>query len=354
MSKYLTPRRATLVMSVVAVVAAMSAVALHAEAAARPPGSATAAAAAAAPVNVLATPTTPPGSYPNPGVVSGAIGTHDPTMVKTPAGTYIVAQTGDNITLTTSTDRTVFRAAGAVFPGGAPWTRAYTGGSARLWAPDISYHNGQYYLYYSASTFGENRSAIFLATSPTGASGSWTNRGLVIESRTSDNFNAIDPNLIVDDNGRWWLNFGSFWSGLQQIALNPSTGLRADSSIRLIAGRNGGAIEAPHMFKRGPYYYLWVSFDRCCQGAASTYRIMVGRSTSPNGPFVDRNGTRLTSGGGTQVLAGHGSIHGPGHQAVIADTDADVLVYHYYANNGASRLGINLLGYDSAGWPFVY
>ncbi|MBL7255917.1 arabinan endo-1,5-alpha-L-arabinosidase [Paractinoplanes lichenicola] len=336
--------RVKLVLPVIVVAAAMSAVAMNAQAAVQ----------TAAPVAALATPTTPPGSYPNPGVVTGATGTHDPTMVKTPAGTYIVAQTGNNIALTTSTDRTAFRAAGAAFPSGAPWTTTYTGGSANLWAPDISYHNGQYYMYYSASTFGSNRSAIFLATSPTGASGSWTNRGLVIESRTSDNFNAIDPNLFIDASGRWWLNFGSFWSGLQQIALNPSTGLRSDSSLRLIAGRNGGAIEAPYMFKHGSYYYLWVSFDRCCQGAASTYRIMVGRSTSPNGPFVDRNGTRLASGGGTQVLAGHGSIHGPGHQAVLADTDAEVLVYHYYQDNGASKLGINLIGYDTAGWPFVY
>ncbi|MEU8665151.1 arabinan endo-1,5-alpha-L-arabinosidase [Actinoplanes philippinensis] len=320
---------------------------MHAQAAVQPP-------VAAVPLAAAATPTTPPGAYPNPGPVSGATGTHDPAMVKTPGGTYIVAQTGNNIALTTSTDRTAFRAAGAAFPNGAPWTTTYTGGSANLWAPDISYHNGQYYLYYSASTFGSNRSAIFLATSPTGASGSWTNRGLVIASSSSNNYNAIDPNLIVDDSGRWWLNFGSFWSGIQQIALNPSTGLRADNSIRLIAGRNGGAIEAPHMFKHGSYYYLWVSFDRCCQGAASTYRIMVGRSTSPNGPFVDRSGKAMASGGGTQVLAGHGSIHGPGHQAVIADNDADVLVYHYYADNGASRLGINLLGYDSAGWPFAY
>jgi arabinan endo-1,5-alpha-L-arabinosidase len=347
MSQYRIPRRALLVMPVAAVIAAMSAVALHAEAAVQPP-------AQAAPVAVAATPTTPPSSYPGPGAVSGATGTHDPTMVKTPGGTYIVAQTGNNIRLTTSTDRTAFREAGAVFPNGAPWTTTYTGGSANLWAPDISYRNGQYYLYYSASTFGSNRSAIFLATSPTGASGSWTNRGLVISSSSSNNYNAIDPNLIVDDNGRWWLNFGSFWSGLQQIALNPSTGLRSDNSVRLIAGRNGGAIEAPHMVKRGSYYYLWVSFDRCCQGAASTYRIMVGRSTSPNGPFVDRSGKTMNSGGGTQVLAGHGSIHGPGHNAVITDTDADVLVYHYYADNGASRLGINLLGYDSAGWPFAY
>ncbi len=293
-------------------------------------------------------------AYPNPGRVTGDTGIHDPSMVKTPSGSYLAAYTGPNIQLKTSADRTAFRNAGAVFPGGAPWTTAYTGGSTNLWAPDLSYRNGRYYLYYSASTFGSQRSAIFLATSTTGASGSWTNQGLVIESSTAVNYNAIDPNLYVDPQGRWWLTFGSFWSGIKMVALDPATGKRSDGTVRAIAGRNGGAIEAPTLTRHGSYYYLWVSFDLCCRGAASTYRVMVGRSTSVTGPFVDRNGVAMTAGGGTEMLAGHGSIHGPGHQAVFTDTDADVLVYHYYADSNASYLGINLIGYDSAGWPFVY
>ena len=293
-------------------------------------------------------------AYPNPGVVTGSINVHDPGIVKKPDGIYLIAHTGNNIVLKTSTDRTAFRDAGVAFPGGASWTTAYTGGSANLWAPDISYHNGKYYLYYAASTFGSNHSAIFLATSGTGAAGSWSNQGLVIESATGDTFNAIDPNLYVDTSGRWWLSLGSFWSGIKQVQLNASTGKRLDTTIRSIAGRGGGAIEAPFLFRHGSYYYLYVSFDLCCRGASSTYRIMVGRSTSVTGPFVDKNGTAMTSGGGSEILAGHGSIHGPGGQSVFTDSDADVLVYHYYADNGAARLGINLIGYDSSGWPYVY
>jgi arabinan endo-1,5-alpha-L-arabinosidase len=292
-------------------------------------------------------------AYPNPHQVTGDTGVHDPSVVKRPNGGYLVAHTGNNIALKSSTDRTAFRNAGAVFPGGAPWTTAYTGGSRNLWAPDISYRNGRYYLYYSASTFGSNYSAIFLATSPSGDSGTWTDQGLVIESQRTDTFNAIDPNLVVDDNGGWWLSFGSFWSGIKMIALNSSTGKRADNTIRGIAGRNGGAIEAPSIFKRGSYYYLYVSFDLCCRGASSTYRVMVGRSVSVTGPYVDRNGVPMTSGGGTEILAGHDSIHGPGHQAVFADAGTDVLAYHYYADNGAALLGINGLGYDAAGWPYL-
>ncbi|RYP82663.1 hypothetical protein DL769_001570 [Monosporascus sp. CRB-8-3] len=290
-----------------------------------------------------------------PGVVTGDTFIHDPTVVKTPGGTYIAAYTGDNVQLKTSTDRTAWRNAGAVFPNGAPWTTAYTGGAKNLWAPDISYRNGQYYLYYSASTFGSSKSAIFLATSPTGASGSWTNQGLVIESTTSSNYNAIDPNLIVDAQGRWWLSFGSFWSGIKMVALNPSTGKRSDSTLLSIASRpsNGGAIEAPYITRNGNYYYLWVSFDSCCKGAASTYRIMVGRSTSVTGPYVDKSGKAMMDGGGTQMLASHGSIHGPGHNAVFTDNDADVLVYHYYNDAGTAQLGINLIRYEN-GWPVIY
>jgi arabinan endo-1,5-alpha-L-arabinosidase len=303
---------------------------------------------------VIAIPAAEAATYPGPGVVTGSVNVHDPGIVKKADGTYLIAHTGNNIVLKTSTDRTAFKDAGVAFPNGASWTTAYTGGSANLWAPDVSYRDGKYLMYYSASTFGSNHSAIFLATSTTGASGSWTNQGLVIESKTTDNYNAIDPNLAVDASGRWWLDLGSFWSGIKQVQLNPATGKRLDTTIRSVAGRGGGAIEAPFLFRHGSYYYLYVSFDLCCKGASSTYRIMVGRSTSPNGPFVDRNGTAMTAGGGTEILAGHGSIHGPGGQSVYTDSDADVLVYHYYADNGTAKLGINLLGYDSAAWPYVY
>ncbi|WFE41167.1 family 43 glycosylhydrolase [Micromonospora sp. WMMD998] len=299
------------------------------------------------------TPSTPPPAYPRPMTVSGDSGVHDPTVVKRPDGTYLVAHTGDNIALKTSTDRVAYRNAGTVFPGGAPWTATYTGGARNLWAPDLSYRNGRYLLYYSASTFGSNRSAIFLATSATGASGSWTNEGLVIESRASDTFNAIDPNLFVDDQGRWWLTFGSFWSGIKVIEIDPGTGRRLGGAMHSLAAYSPG-IEAPVLVKRGSWYYLYVSFDRCCQGAASTYRVMVGRSANPTGPFVDRAGRDMLSGGGTEILASHGSVHGPGHQAVLADTDGDLLFYHYYADNGTSLLGINHIGYDAAAWPYVY
>lgn len=296
--------------------------------------------------------------YPGPGRVTGDVLVHDPSMVKTPDGRYLLVHTADGLGIKTSTDRTAFRNAGVVWPNGAPWTTAYTGGSRNLWAPDISYRNGRYYLYYSASSFGSSHSAIFLATSTTGASGSWTNQGMIIETTSGSGYNAIDPNLVVDAQNGWWLSFGSFWSGIKMIRLDPATGRRStsDTAVRALAQRTtaSGAVEAPFIYRHGGYHYLFVSFDLCCRGAQSTYRTMVGRSTSITGPFADRNGTRMTSGGGTEILAGHGGVHGPGHNAVLSDSDGDVLVYHYYADNGSARLGINLLGWDSGGWPYVY
>ncbi|MGB3440598.1 MAG: arabinan endo-1,5-alpha-L-arabinosidase [Actinophytocola sp.] len=293
--------------------------------------------------------------YPYPGAVTGDVAVHDPAMVKAADGTYFLFSTGNGIEIRTSTDRTAFRRAGAAFPNGASWAHSFTGGSDNLWAPDISFHNGRYYLYYSASTFGSRNSAIFLATSTTAQPGSWTNQGVVVQTSNSSDHNAIDPNLVVDQSGAWWLTYGSFWTGIKMVRINSSTGKPADSTRYSLAQRPssaGGAIEAPYIIYRSGYYYLFVSFDYCCRGTSSTYRVMVGRSTSITGPYTDRGGVRLTSGGGTEVLATHGSIYGPGHAALLPDSDGWLMAYHYYTSSG-SRLGVNLVGW-SGGWPALY
>jgi arabinan endo-1,5-alpha-L-arabinosidase len=315
---------------------------------------------AAALLTALAVPLATPGiaaaDYPNPGRVTGSINVHDPAMVKAANGTYIVAATGNNLPLRTSRDRIAFSGAGVVWPNGAPWAHPFTNGSNNLWAPDISFRNGRYYLYYSASTFGSRNSAIFLATSSTAAQGSWTNLGIVWQTSNSNDYNAIDPNLVVDAAGAWWLTFGSFWTGIKMVRIDPATGKQstADRSLYSLARRPnaGGAVEAPFIVRQGNFYYLFVSFDLCCRGTSSTYRVMVGRSASITGPYVDRNGVALTNGGGTEIMATHGGIVGPGHQAVLQDTDNWLLVYHYYTSSG-SRLGINFLDW-SDGWPRAF
>ena len=316
-------------------------------------------------VALLATtlaPTTAPATaaaadYPDPGFVTGDTRVHDPTMVRAPNGQYILVSTGDNVQILTSSDRVRFQRAGAVWPGGAPWTLPFTGGSRNLWAPDISYRNGQFYLYYSASSFGSNNSAIFLATSPSAMPGSWTHRGVVVQTSTANDYNAIDPNLVVDPSGRWWLSFGSFWSGIKLIRLDPATGKRhpTDRTLHSLATRPlsvEGSVEAPFIVRQGGFYYLFVSFDFCCRGTDSTYRTMVGRSTSITGPYLDRNGVPMRNGGGTEILATHDGVFGPGHPAVLRDSDGWLLLYHYYTATG-SWLGINRIDW-SDGWPRIF
>jgi arabinan endo-1,5-alpha-L-arabinosidase len=318
---------------------------------------------AAAPAVATARPTAaaaPPSAaadYPNPGLVTGDTRVHDPSMVRAPDGTYIVVSTGNNLQVLTSTDRIAFRRAGAVWPGGAPWTAPFTGGSSNLWAPDISLRGGRYYLYYSASSFGSRNSAIFLATSPTAMPGTWTDQGIVAQTSDADDYNAIDPNLVVDPSGRWWLTFGSFWTGIKMIRIDPATGKQhtGDRTLYGLARRPssaGGAVEAPVIVARDGRYYLFVSFDACCRGTSSTYRVMVGRSTSITGPYLDRNGVAMTSGGGTEILATHGTVIGPGHQALMQDIDGWLMAYHYYTSTG-SWLGINLVDW-SDGWPRLF
>ncbi|AOS61613.1 arabinan endo-1,5-alpha-L-arabinosidase [Actinoalloteichus hymeniacidonis] len=303
------------------------------------------------------TQTTADQDYPLPGLVTGDLRAHDPSMIRTPQG-YRLFATHDGVQLRTSPDRVDFQRNPAALSAIPEWVYSRNSGGD-VWAPDISFHNGTYWLYYAASSFGSNNSAIGLATSQTAEPGSWQDRGVVYSTTTSADHNAIDPSLLVVGND-WWLSFGSHWSGIKMIRIDPATGMRhgSDRTVHNLASRPsaGGAIEAPYILERGGDFYLFVSFDRCCAGTDSTYRIMVGRADSPTGPYYDRNGTPMLGGGGTQILGSHRNVIGPGGQSVLRDTDGDLLVYHYYdANNsGIERLGVNLLGWDDQGWPYVY
>ncbi|KAK0464704.1 glycoside hydrolase family 43 protein [Desarmillaria tabescens] len=292
-------------------------------------------------------------AYVGPGTVTGDTETHDPTICKDSDGKYFLFATAVGISITTSTDRTAWTYQGLVWPDGASWTDDYTGTSnGNLWAPDCYYDGSKFWLYYAASSFGSQDSAIFLATSTTGAPGTWTNKGLVTSTSSGDSYNAIDPNLFISGS-TWYLSLGSFWTGIKLMKLSSSTGLSSSSSVTSLAERtdDDGAVEASSIYKYGSYYYLFTSWDICCEGTSSTYNIRVGRSTSISGTYYDQDGVSLLEGGGTLVLESHDNIYGPGGQDVYEDSDGPILVYHYYTSSG-SYLGINLLDF-STGWPVV-
>ncbi len=289
-------------------------------------------------------------------MLSGNLGTHDPSIIAA-GGRYYVFQTGPGIPTKSSSDLLSWSAGPAVFSSNPAWIAQQVPGASDLWAPDISFFGGQYHLYYAASTFGSNHSCIGHATRTSLSSGSWSDHGAVICSNASgqnDNWNAIDPNAALDQSGTPWLVFGSFWSGIKAVRLDTS-GARADDQLHALATRQSasGAIEAPYVVHHCGYYYLFTSFDQCCKGADSTYNIRVGRASSILGPYVDRDGTAMLQGGGTLVLQGGTRWRGPGHNAVLLTDHGAFNVYHSYdANNGGqSVLRISELVWDDQGWP---
>jgi arabinan endo-1,5-alpha-L-arabinosidase len=255
---------------------------------------------------------------------------------------------------------------GSVFGKPIAWTATTIPGSNEsYWAPDISFFNGKWHLYYSVSTFGRRRSAIGLATNvtlnPQRADYAWKDEGVVVESTQESDYNAIDPNVVLDKNQQPWLSFGSFWGGLKLIQLDAATGKpKKEAQLLPIASRprvrpTNGAIEAPYIIRHGDYYYLFASFDLCCKAVESTYNIQVGRAKEVTGPYLDREGKPMTEGGGTLVLSSSQRWRGPGHNAVYQDGKTDWLVYHAYdaEDRGASKLHIEPITWDAEGWPRV-
>jgi arabinan endo-1,5-alpha-L-arabinosidase len=284
--------------------------------------------------------------------ITGDLGTHDPALIEH-EGTVYMWQTGPRLPGKTSTDLLHWSGAPSAFGGTNPgWINGEVPGATDLWAPDVSRFGDRFHLYYSASTFGSNHSCIGHATRQELTSGSWSDQGSVVCSEDGDDHNAIDPNVIVDAEGTPWLSFGSFWDGIKAVRLTQE-GERADSELHSLASRGGGAIEAPFIVRRCGYYYLFVSFDRCCNGASSTYNIRVGRSANVLGPYVDREGTAMLEGGGTQIVSATQRYRGPGHSAVIFRDSRAYNVFHAYdaENGGRPTLRVAELAWDEDGWP---
>lgn len=290
---------------------------------------------------------------------------HDPVMAFAD-DMYYVFSTGRRIPVICSPDKITWENCGRVFFRNPAWTRDINPNLADIWAPDISYFNDRWHLYYAASNFGTQNSAIGLATNatldPESADFEWVDQGVVLRSQPGDKWNAIDANLVLDENGDPWLAWGSFWSGIWMGKIDPATGLLVDASSEFqhIADRSGGngnstAIEAPFIVQRDGKWYLFASFDQCCQGIDSTYNVRVGRSDNLTGPYVDRDGVPLLEGGGTLILSAYGQWKGPGHNGVFIEDGVYWMVYHAYDEKqiGVPKLRIESLGWDSEGWPVL-
>ncbi|GAB3422126.1 arabinan endo-1,5-alpha-L-arabinosidase [Flindersiella endophytica] len=300
-----------------------------------------------------------------PDTLTGDLRTHDPALTREAGrgGDWFVFSTGDpavaggTVQIRRSTDLGNWTYAGNVFDEIPAWVQTAVPGISNIWAPDVKYHDGTYYLYYSGSTFGSNRSVIGLATNttldPTDPAYRWVDQGEVWHSTPDNDYNAIDPGIVEDAAGTPYLAFGSFWSGIRMVRLEwPSGKAPAGQGEPLrLADRHvpPNAIEAPYIIRHDGWYYLFVSIDFCCRGVDSTYKIAVGRSRAVTGPYKDQLGTPLAHGGGTVILSENGTMFGPGGQSVYDG----VLAHHWYDGtaNGDFRLGLRRLQWTRDGWP---
>jgi arabinan endo-1,5-alpha-L-arabinosidase len=302
--------------------------------------------------------------------------THDPSIAHEGSTYYVFATTSNakdgQFPIRCSHDLLAWKLCGFVFPEIPAWIHEASPTTKDLWAPDISYFQGKYHLYYAYSSFGSNSSGIALATNdtldPQSPKYRWQDQGLVLKSTQNDDFNAIDPNIVIDKEGQPWLSFGSFWSGIKMRRIDPVTGKpsASDPSTYALATRakpdnpeppkpglpaDWQAVEAPFIVRHGGYFYLFVSFDLCCRGTKSSYRTMVGRSRKVTGPYVDADGKAMLAGGGTQLLKPNSRWIGPGGESVLMRPEGDIIVLHAYdAVTGKPALQISTLTWAN-GWP---
>src|SRR3569623_268854 len=255
---------------------------------------------------------------------------HDPTIAREGSNYYVFSTNRyrqKDLPEFCSSDLREFTFCGSIFDDVPDWAHKEIPGAKDIWAPDVKYVDGSYRVYYAVSTFGSNISDIGLVTSksldPKSPDYHWTDQGKVFGSVKSDDFNAIDPNLAVDDQGGEWLAFGSFWSGIKMRRIDPVFGKLSakDKKLYALASRprspeQPGAIEAPYIVRHGRYYYLFVSFDQCCKGAQSTYRTMVGRAARNTDPNKDKNGKSMMHDNATELLDGNERWKGPGGGSV--------------------------------------
>lgn len=218
---------------------------------------------------------------------------------------------------------------------------------AGIWAPSVNKVGNKYVIYYSQP--GKNyKHAIGVAVSDS-PTGPFTDLGKLIDSNEQGVEISIDAYLYQED-GRNYLFWGSFRSISVLELTEDGTAIKnkATQKRREVAG---GQYEASVVLKRDNWYYLIVSTGDYSKGG--TYRIVVGRSQSVFGPYVDKNGNDMMSVHHELVLKGNSTFSSPGHCSRIITDDAgqDWILYHAYPNDKDYRcLMLDRINWVD-GWP---
>ncbi|MBE8721966.1 arabinan endo-1,5-alpha-L-arabinosidase [Sphingobacterium sp. Ka21] len=291
----------------------------------------------------------------------------DPSVIRDPLTGYFYAYgtedrwpsgTNQIVPIVRSQDLVNWSYVGNAFSNKPAWKP-----SGGVWAPDIAYVNGKYHLYYSMSIWDDPDPGIGLAIADYPA-GPFSDYGKLFLSSEIGVPNSIDP-FYYEDDGKKYLFWGSFDNtseqGTHAVELTENGRSVRDMSQKFKIA--AGDWEAVNIFKKNGYYYFFGSKGGCCDGANSTYRVLVARSTNLLGPYLDRNGNDIADrGNGTLVLQRNAQYAGPGHNApIMTDNNGDDwILYHAIDVNNPMVNGVNQrvlmldkIHWDTQGWPLV-
>lgn len=203
----------------------------------------------------------------------------------------------------------------------------------------------KYGIFYCGSVFGQRTSAIGLATNSSlnfgNPSAGWADQGEIVRTTNSNNYNAIDADVVQTANGEYWMTYGS-WNagGIRLVKLDPNTGKQAsdDKTNYQIASRGGKGIEGPSLIEHDGKYFLFTAWDVCCKQGneieQTTYKTAMGRADKVNGTYYDRSGKKLNDGGGTILMQRYSRYVGPGGGEAFKDLNRIRFVHHYYDLTG--------------------
>ena len=176
-----------------------------------------------------------------------------------------------------------------------------------------------------------------------------------MRTQDGDGYNAIDPGVFHDRDGSLWLTFGSYWSGIKLVELDPQTGKRMAPDSKVFSTAYYESIEASYLCRHADYYYLFVNWGSCCQGPKSTYNIRIGRSKSVTGPYLDKAGVDMLHSGGSLFLATtNGPLFGPGHAGTLIAQGKDWFTSDFEGDlrmGGKATLAVMPLHWNGDGWP---
>lgn len=329
------------------------------------------------------------------------IAVHDPSVIKANNQYYVfgshlsVAKSADlknwsRVADGVSTNNPLFNDVTSELAEALAWAETST-----LWAPDVTYVNGRYLMYYNACRGDSPLSAMGIASSAN-IEGPYTNDGIFLKSgmwgQTSEDGtvyggtlhpNVVDPVIFRDASNRMWMTYGSYSGGIFIMELNPSTGFpyAGQGYGKHLMGGNHARIEGAYTIysPETGYYYMFVSYGGL--GADGGYNVRVARATSPDGPYYDANGTNMATVKsnpnlplfddatiaphgvklmGNHVFSGTNNTLGyvsPGHNSAYRDatTGQTFLIFHtrFPGRGEQHEVRVHEVFYNEADWPVV-